>query len=228
MSQAADVEKQAFFPRFFKAGPGEYAEGDQFLGITVPQVRSIAKQFGPPLSYGDIAELLHDPVHEYRLLALLILMYRYPKASLKEKEKMVKFYLTHRKFVNNWDLVDGSASRILGMYLLETVRDISLLETYARSKNLWEKRIAIIATLAFIADDQFDPTLKITEILLHDSHDLIHKACGWMLREVGKRNQKVEEKFLRTYCKTMPRTMLRYAIEKFDPALRQKYLKGEF
>lgn len=204
---------------FFKTGKGEYGEGDVFLGITVPLQRKLAKKY-KDLSLKHTEQLLSSKIHEHRLTALFILIDKYRKG---DKEEIVNLYLKNAKRVNNWDLVDSSAHHILGDYLLDKPRNI--LYKLAKSKNLWEKRIAIISTAAFINKNDFKDTLRISEILLNDDHDLIHKAVGWMLREVGKKDQSVEEKFLKKYHKTMPRTMLRYAIEKFSPAKRKFYMK---
>ena len=208
---------------FFKAGPGEYGAGDVFLGIKVPVQRSVAKQY-LDLSLPEIGKLLNSKIHEHRLIALLILLKRYGQAGESNKKKFVDFYLQNTKNINNWDLVDLSGHYILGDYLLDRPRQI--LYQLAKSKNLWERRIAIISTFAFIRKNEFSDTLKIAEILLRDEHDLIHKAVGWMLREVGKRDQAVLEKFLRRRRKIMPRVMLRYAIEKFGQQKRQAYLKN--
>jgi len=214
--------KQKVFLRFFKTGKGEYGEGDQFLGLTVPQQRAIAKKY-QDLSFNALQKLLNNKIHEYRLVALLILVASFNKAGELDRKRIVDFYLKNTRNINNWDLVDLSSYHILGVYLLD--KDRSVLYKLARSKDLWEKRIAMISTFTFIKQNQFKDTLKLAKILLHDKHDLIHKAVGWMLREVGKRDQKLEEEFLQKYYKTMPRTMLRYAIEKFNPKKRQYFLQ---
>ena len=220
LNKLADPEQAKILSKFFKTGKGEYGEGDVFLGIKVPELRKITKKyFYLPLK--DTQTLLNSKIHEYRLVALFILVDKYSKSD--NKTEIVNLYLKNTKKVNNWDLVDLSAHYILGDYLLNKNR--SVLYTLAKSKNLWEKRISIISTYAFIKNNQFDDTLKISEILLNDNHDLIHKAVGWMLREVGKKNQAVEEKFLKKHYKVMPRTMLRYAIEKFDDKKRKFYMK---
>lgn len=206
--------------RFFKTGKGEYGEGDTFLGVRVPDQRRIAKKY-QDLGLNDIQKLLDSSFHEHRQVALIILTLKYKKAE--DKKKLVDFYLKNTKRINNWDLVDLSAYKILGNYLLD--KDRKILYKLAKSKNLWEKRIAVLSTFEFIAHDQFDDSLNIAEILLNDSHDLIHKAVGWMLREVGKKNHAVEEKFLKKHYKTMPRTMLRYAIEKFPEKKRKFYMQ---
>lgn len=206
---------------FFKTSKGQYGEGDVFVGVTVPEQRKVAKQF-KELPLKEIAKLLKNKIHEYRLTALFILVGKYNKADDKEKERLARFYLSHLKYVNNWDLVDSSAPYILGNYLQD--KDKSILYKLARSENLWERRVSIIATGAFIKEGQYQDTLKIAEILLKDEHDLIHKAVGWLLREVGKKSRAAEEKFLEKYASSMPRTMLRYAIEKFPKEKKAEYL----
>lgn len=206
---------------FFKTGKGQYGYGDLFWGVSVPEQRIIAKKyFNLPLN--QVTLLLKNKVHECRLTGLLILIVQFKKASEREKLQIVKLYLKHKNYVNNWDLVDLSAPYILGSYLLS--KNKSVLYKLAVSKNLWHKRISIISTFAFIRQDQFSDTLKLAEILLNDSHDLIHKAVGWALCEVGKRDIVIEEKFLQKYANKMPRTMLRYAIEKFPEKKRKMYL----
>ncbi len=224
VKKLSNPEKAQFLQRFFKTGKGEYAEGDIFLGIVVPVQRQIAKKF-KELSFDGLKELITSKYHEERLIALLILVERFKKADENEKGKIVKFYLDYRKGINNWDLVDLSAPKILGEYLLDKNR--SLLFKFAKSNDLWEKRIAVLSTFAFIKKKDFSDALKIFEILLNDKHDLIHKAVGWMLREIGKIDLKTEEKFLKKFYKTIPRTMLRYAIEKFPEIKRKAYLSGE-
>lgn len=221
LQDLADPEKAAFFPRFFKTAPGQYGEGDVFLGITVPQVRSVAKRFAS-LPFPEIAKLLSDPVHELRLAGLEILVMRYEKGKEDVRKECVEFYCSHLEGVNNWDLVDGSAPYILGDWLL--TRDRSMLYAFARSGDLWKERIAIVATYAFIREGQYDDTLRIAELLLHHPHDLIHKAVGWMLREAGKKDRAALTAFLDVHAATMPRTMLRYSIEKFEEPLRKRYL----
>ena len=214
-----DSEKAQIYQRFFKTGKGEYGEGDSFLGLTVPQQRKIAKSY-VDISLSDLQQLLDSKIHEFRFTALVILVNKYTK---NKDKKYFDFYLKNIKNINNWDLVDATAPQIIGDYLLNKNKEV--LYQLANSDNLWEKRISIISTLMFISKNQFGDTLKISEILLTDKHDLIHKAVGWMLREVGKRNQKIEEEFLDKYYRKMPRTMLRYAIEKFKEDKRQYYLK---
>jgi len=220
----ADPEVAAFLQRFFKTGPGEYGEGDRFLGVRVPQVRRLARK-ARFLPLDDILELLQSPWHEERLLALILLVDCYQRAALLERDTIFRFYLQNTRFINNWDLVDASAEHIVGAHTDPT--DTSLLEGLARSDVLWERRIAMMATFYWIKQRDFGPALSIAELLLDDEHDLIHKAVGWMLREVGKRDIETEEKFLRKHYRSMPRTMLRYAIERFPPESRRAYLCGE-
>lgn len=218
----ADAEKSAFFPRFFKTEKGQYGEGDLFLGITVPNVRTVAKKYGS-LTDEDIEKLLMNPYHEVRMLALMILVHQYENAQESARKKhIVDFYIDHRVQVNNWDLVDLSAYKILGDYLL--TKDRKILYRFAKIPHLWTQRIAIVSTYAFIRAGEFDDTLKIAEIFLTHEHDLMHKAVGWMLREVGKRDEKVLRRFLDHHAHKMPRTMLRYAIERFDTASRHSFL----
>lgn len=208
--------------RFFKTGPGQYGEGDRFWGIRVPEVRKVAQKFNElPLS--ETEKLLHSQYHEARLCALIILVNQFQKAEPETRNRIYKLYLANTPYINNWDLVDTSAPKIVGPFLEE--KDRSILFDFAESENLWERRIAIMSTLHFIRQDDFDDTLAIAEKLLSDSHDLIHKAAGWMLREVGKRDLEAEEAFLKKYAPKMPRTMLRYAIEKFPEKKRQAYLQ---
>ena len=209
--------------RFFKTGKGEYGEGDIFVGLKVPVQRQIAKQFSD-LSLSDIQQLLKSKIHEERLTSLFILIDQYQKADENKKEKIFSFYLKNRKHINNWDLVDLSAPKIVGKHLLN--RDKNILIEFAHSQNLWEKRISILSTYTFIKNGNFDTTIQIAKILLNDDHDLIHKAVGWMLREMGKIDLATLETFLKKHYKKMPRTMLRYAIEKFPKGKRKKYLKG--
>ncbi len=219
----ADPQKAAFLKRFFKTGKGEYAEGDVFLGCTVPQTRTVAKVF-EGLSLGELSQLLKSRFHEERLLALLILVAQCKKADSKQRAAIYRFYLRHIKSVNNWDLVDCSAEHLVGAYLLD--RSHKPLHTFASSKNLWARRVAIMATFHFIKRGEYTTTLDLAATLLHDPHDLIHKAVGWMLREVGKRDMAVEEQFLRRHAHEMPRTMLRYAIERLPAPKRKFYMNA--
>jgi 3-methyladenine DNA glycosylase AlkD len=225
LQSMADPDKAAILQRFFKTGPGEYGDGDIFIGVMVPQSRQVAKKFSQ-LPLGEVRTLLYSRIHEERLVALLILAWRYGTASSREKEEIVKFYLDHIKQVNNWDLVDLSAPNILGAHLVDREnRQRRLLYRLAKSENVWERRIAILATYHFIRNGDFSDTLKIAEMLLQDRHDLIHKAAGWMLREVGKRDADAEEAFLEKHCNVMPRMMLRYAIERLPENKRRRYKK---
>ncbi len=223
LKSKASSKRAKNLQRFFKTGPGEYGEGDIFLGIKLPDSRVIVKKYGG-LDLRKVEKLLHSKIHEERSVALGILVQQFQKGDKKQKEKIFKFYLKNTKNVNNWDLVDGSAHKIVGKYLIDKPKKI--LYQLAKSKNLWERRIAVISTLQFIKDNKFKESLKISEILLKDEHDLIHKAVGWMLREIGKKSLKTEEKFLKKHYKKMPRTMLRYAIERFPEKRRKMYLKG--
>ena len=222
LDSLASPTKAIALARFFKTGKGEYGEGNRFLGITVPEQRKLAKAF-VSLSFEDIEQLLQTDIHEYRLTALLILTYQFPKADPVRQEEIVAFYLNHTKWINNWDLVDVTCRQILGVYLLN--RDRSILYQLAQSLSLWEQRIAIVSTLEFIKHEQFEDTLKIVIALLDHRHDLIHKAVGWMLREVGKQDRQVLVEFLDIYHQQMPRTMLRYAIEHFEEPTRKGYLR---
>lgn len=276
LDKLANPKKAKVLQRFFKTGIGEYGEGDIFLGIMVPQSRKIAGRYRD-LNFASIRNLLASKIHEERLIALLILVDRFGVGSTIQKKIIFDFYLNNTKYVNNWDLVDLSADRIVGKYLWELITrslphvasgarlELSKIQTHrrslserlfsssskakinnqtafsslangqtprlliklARSENLWERRIAIIATFAFIKNNRFDETLEITKILLQDEHDLIQKAVGWMLREVGKRDLKTEIKFLDKHYKNMPRTTLRYAIEKFPKKIKLGYLRGK-
>lgn len=222
LQKIKDPEKARILSRFFKTGKGQYGEGDIFLGIKVPQQRNIAQKYSnTPLD--DIDQLLKSKIHEYRLTSLLILVIMYKKGDLHGKREIVDFYLSHLENINNWDLVDSSAPYILGDFLLD--KDRSILYRLARSENLWERRISMLSTFAFIKNNKFEDALNISEILISDKHDLIHKAAGWMLREIGKRDVKKEEEFLEKHYREMPKTMLRYAIEKFDDNKRKYYLR---
>lgn len=224
LNKKANKDHAKILQRFFKTGPGEYGEGDIFIGLKVPVIRSIIKA-NLDLTFKEIHELIKSPIHEERLSALLILVKKFEKADEKVKEKIFNFYFKNIKFINNWDLVDLSAPNIVGNFLLN--RDKKLLYKLAKSENLWEKRIAILSTFSFIKVDNFDDSLKISDILLNDKHDLIHKGVGWMIREIGKRSLTTEEEFLKNRYRNMPRTMLRYSIEKFPENKRQAYLKGK-
>lgn len=217
-------EKARFLQRFFKTGKGEYAEGDIFYGIIVPVQRKIALKYSD-LSLSEVKNLLKSNVHEERLIALLILVHKFEHGKESDQKDIYDLYLKSTQYINNWDLVDLSAAKIVGAYLQDKPRLI--LQNLATSQMLWERRIAMIATYCFIRSNQFEDTLLIAKILINDKHDLIQKAVGWMLREVGKRDEVVEKDFLKRYYKTMPRTALRYAIEKFPEQIRKAYLNGE-
>lgn len=223
MQKSSSKEQAKNLRWFFKTGAGDYGEGDVFIGIKVPVLRSIVKKH-LDLSMDEVQELLSSRIHEERLAALMILVLRLPKCTEKGREDIYKLYLNNTRNINNWDLVDLSAPQIVGGYLIN--KDKKILFRLASSKILWEKRIAMMATFRFIKEKQFDTALIIAEMLLHDSHDLIHKAVGWMLREIGKREIGTEELFLQKHYKNMPRTMLRYAIEKFPEKKRKAYLIG--
>lgn len=277
LRKIADSKRAKVSQRYFKTGKGEYGEGDKFLGITVPQSRKIAIKF-KDLSFSEITKLLHSEIHEERLIALLILVFKFDQTNKLENvemnEKIFNFYLQNTKYINNWDLVDLSADKIMGGYLFslssshslndssepggntrparkrvsrytvgsssdlgskETVKSSFREESHpnfilaklAKSKNLWERRIAALATFQFIKYGRFNESLMLAKILLHDKHDLMRKAVGWMLREIGKKDMNVEVEFLNKYYKKMPRTMLRYAIERFPKILRTAYLQGK-
>lgn len=210
--------------KFFKTGKGQYGENDVFLGITVPEQRRLVAKHWQALSLDDLKKLLQSKIHEHRLIALLVLVKKYQQGSRTEKAEIYRFYLSQTERINNWDLVDLSAPNIVGEELLG--HDRKILYRLAKSSNLWERRIAILATFAFIKQGDSRDTLALTKFFLTDQHDLIHKACGWMLREVGKRcGEKTLLDFLDTHSKNMPRTMLRYAIERLPESLKKRYLK---
>jgi len=209
--------------RFFRTGPGEYGEGDRFLGLTVPDIRAVARE-AKDSSLDTLEQLLQSPWHEVRLLALVVLVEQHRRGDAVLREAIHQLYLRNTHRINSWDLVDCSAAEIVGAHLRDGGR--SLLDRLARSASLWERRIAMIATADSIKRDDFRDALRIAAILVGDGHDLIHKATGWMLREIGKRDRAAEEKFLRKYASRMPRTMLRYAIERFPERLRRQYLAG--
>ncbi len=218
-----DPKKAEHSCHFFKAFPGGYGAGDKFLGIKVPVLRAKAKEY-KNLTLPEVGKLLRSEWHETRLLALFILVGQFKRKQPDLKEKIYRLYLDHLSYVNNWDLVDSSAHHIVGVWLMD--KDRKILYQLAKSDNIWERRIGIMSTFHFIRQRQFDDALAISEIMLRDTEDLIHKAVGWMLREIGNRDGATERNFLKLHYQTMPRTMLRYAIEKFPEAERQKYLKG--
>lgn len=219
----ADPEHARRSQRYFRTAAGEYGAGDRFLGLRVPDIRKIARRH-PAIALVQVSELLQSEFHESRLLALVMLVNKYKKASDAGREEIHNFYMKNRQHVNNWDLVDSSAPVIVGEYLLNRPRNI--LFDLTRSPNLWDRRIAVLSTFTFIRNGDFTDALKICAMLLRDKHDLVHKAVGWMLREIGKQDRQVEENFLFMHYREMPRTMLRYAIEKFPRTLRLRYLHG--
>ena len=223
LQELGDPVRATHSLRFFKTGPGEYGEGDKFLGLTVPVMRTLVRKYRA-LADDAALELLASPWHEERLVALLLLVDGYKHGDERRRQKIHRAYLANARWINNWDLVDSSAEHVVGPHL--DARDISLLEQLARSKNIWERRIAIVSTFHFIKRNEFRPTLRIATILLGDSHDLIHKAVGWMLREVGKRDRKTLDAFLKKHYRQLPRTMLRYAIERHPERTRKRYLAG--
>lgn len=217
-------DKAKILQGFFKTGSGEYGEGDKFLGIIVPVQRQLAKKYYQTVTLVDIKKLLQSCWHEYRFIGLLLLIYKFFNSDNNKKKQIYYFYLQNIKRINNWDLVDLSAYKILGSYLF-LQKDKKILYKLASSKNIWERRIAIVATFYFIKQNQFSDTLRLVKLLLNDQHNLIQKAVGWMLREIGKRDQKVLEKFLLQYYKYMPRTTLRYAIERLPDNKKRFYMK---
>ncbi|HUT64913.1 MAG TPA: DNA alkylation repair protein [Spirochaetota bacterium] len=225
LSSCADPKKAAHLQRFFRTGPGEYGEGDRFLGIKVPDGRAVAKRYYKDVSFNGIGELLESEIHEHRLTALFMLVLKFEKSRDEtEKARIIDLYLKYLDRVNNWDLVDSSAPKILGAWLFD--KDRALLYELARTGHLWRQRAAVLSTFYFIKHGDFSDALQIAELLLGHPHDLIHKAAGWMLREIGNRDRETEEAFLKKHYKKMPRTMLRYAIEKFEPEIRSRYLNG--
>jgi len=223
LEQLSDKHIAVHSSRYFKTGPGQYGEGDQFRGIRVPELRRLSRKY-KKIPINNVVQLLHSSYHEDRLLSLFILVFQYQSGNEILQEEIFDLYLANTKLINNWDLVDSSARQIVGARLYK--KNTDLLREMARSDLLWDRRIAIIATAYFIGKNEFDDTLTIARILLNDEHDLIHKAVGWMLREVGNRKKEIEIGFLKLNYKKMPRTMLRYAIEKFPVEERQAYLKG--
>jgi 3-methyladenine DNA glycosylase AlkD len=218
LEKFASKDKANLLSGFFKTGKGQYGEGDIFIGITVPNQRIVAKKY-TDISLEELQKVITSKIHEHRLTSFIILTYKYPT----NKEEIYNFYIKNKDYANNWDLVDVTTPKVVGAYLFD--KDKSILHKLAKSKSLWDRRIAVLATFYFINQRQFEDSLKIAEILLNDHHDLIHKAVGWMLREIGKRDQKVEEAFLNKHYKKMPRTMLRYSIERFSPKRREFYMK---
>lgn len=219
-------EKAAFFPKFFKTGKGEYGEGDLFLGVKVPDQRAVAKEYYSKISLDELSGLLSSKYHEHRLTALFILILKFEKTKDKAvKDEIVEFYLNHLQYVNNWDLVDSSCYKILGRYAFENKKE-DLLKKLSDSEEMWHKRIAVVGTMHYVKKGSFDLTKEFVTQNLKHTHDLMHKANGWLLREMGQKNEKELIGYLNKYYKEMPRTCLRYAIEKLDEDLRQDYLKG--
>jgi 3-methyladenine DNA glycosylase AlkD len=227
LKKASNKEYAKTAAYFFKTGPGQYGEGDQFIGVRVPMIRSIVKNYSTDAKMTDIESLIVSPIHEERMAAVLLLVARYSSrtADDKTKKELYSYYMKNAERMNNWDLVDLSAPRIVGEHLFD--RDRSILYKMAVSKNLWKRRIAVIATHGFIRRGDLEDTFRLADKLLNDEHDLMHKAVGWMLREAGKKNTQALEKYLKDRYAKMPRTMLRYAIEKFPESKRKKYLAGE-
>lgn len=230
--QAANPTQAKILQRFFKTGPGQYGAGDRFLGLKVPQTRQIVQQFADVLTFADLEKILHSPYHEERLAAFAILVVWFRQAyktADEAKQKMIyQFYLAQSHLANNWDLVDSSAPTIVGIYLLNHPSELTILEKYAHSTNLWQQRIAMLATFPFIKAAQLEVALTVAELLLNHPHDLMHKAVGWMLREVGKVDQPTLEVFLQQHYSSLSRTTLRYAIERFPVEKRRQYLRGQF
>jgi 3-methyladenine DNA glycosylase AlkD len=224
LKKHANKDKAKLLQGFFKTGPGEYGEGDIFLGINVPTLRKLSKEHDG-IKLPEMVKLFKSTIHEERLLALLMLVRAFSKGDEALKKEIYDLYLKHTRYINNWDLVDLTAPNIVGTYLLERSR--KPLHEMAKSNDLWKRRISVLATFAFIKQNDFYDALKIANALLADEHDLIHKAVGWMLREIGKRDLYEEEQFLKSRYKDMPRTMLRYAIERFPETKRKKYLNGK-
>jgi 3-methyladenine DNA glycosylase AlkD len=221
LKRLGNPERAKFSLRYFKTGAGQYGEGDKFLGISAPNLRKTARLY-QDLETDEILKLLHSSLHEERVLALLIWNHQFQKGSPADRQKIHRLYLKNSAWINNWDLVDCSAEIVIGKYLLD--KNTRILEKLAASKSLWQRRIAMISTFAFIREKRFDLPLRIARRLIHDTEDLIHKASGWMLREIGKRDSTVLEQFLAEHATKMPRTMLRYSIEKFPEIKRKKYL----
>ncbi|NCN44958.1 MAG: DNA alkylation repair protein [Candidatus Pacebacteria bacterium CG10_big_fil_rev_8_21_14_0_10_36_11] len=227
LEKLKNLEKAKVLQRFFKTGKGQYAEGDIFWGITVPQQRKVAQKFAPKIltNLPDLKNLIASPIHEIRLTSLLSMVYAYKKATEKQKGIIFNLYFSQRKYINNWDLVDVTTPNIIGDYILNNPERQKEIFNLISSNNLWERRISILACFPFIKNNDFKQILKIGKQVLNDRHDLIHKASGWMLREVGKRNEQILKDFLYLNATKMPRTMLRYTIEKFPEDIRLEFLK---
>lgn len=229
LSSYAKPEKAKLLQRFFKTGKGDYGEGDIFIGVMVPETRKIVNEFWEKINLSDIQNLLNSKIHEERLCGILILVKKYSKftkeKNFQEQKNIFVFYLKNFNRINNWDLVDLSAPNIVGDFVFSNPEFKKIIYEFAKSENLWKKRISILATFKFIRENKFNDSLKLARHFLRDKNDLIHKAVGWMLREIGKRNEKILEKFLEKNYKKMPRTMLRYAIEKFDEGKRREFFE---
>jgi len=225
LKSLATEERRKVNEWFFKTGKGEYGYGDIFLGVTMPDIRRIAKKFSQEISLQELTELIRNPIHEVRLCALIILVNKYKKEN---SDKIYQYYMDHLTAINNWDLVDSSAPYIVGDYLYKHPEKSKILIDFAHSENLWVRRISIVSTFTFIKNNEFNTTLEIAKLLLNDNHDLIHKALGWMLREIYKRDERIIKRFLRQNYAQIPRTTLRYAIERMDKEERLLYLKGNF
>jgi 3-methyladenine DNA glycosylase AlkD len=224
LAKLANTKKAKILQGFFKTKKGEYGEGDIFLGVIVPKQRELAKKY-IELSLPEIKKVLHSKIHEERLTALIVLTYKYEKTKNEsEKKEIYDFYLKNTKYINNWDLVDISTPKIIGSYLLEHQNERKILNSLSKSKNMWERRISILATFPLLKNKEYSEVLKLSKLFLKDKHDLMHKATGWMLREMGKKDIGILKKFLNEHKKEMPRTMLRYAIEKFPEKIRKHYL----
>ena len=222
LSHLGSPARAAVSRGYFKTGPGEYAEGDKFIGLSVPALREVAREYRS-LAHGDAATLLRSPWHEERALALMVLVWQYQRGDARQKTAIHALYLRNTKYINNWDLVDCSAEHIVGPHLPKGKR--ALLVRLAKSRDLWERRISILSTFAYIKQREFGDALRIALLLRDDEEDLIHKAVGWMLREIGNRDRSAEEVYLRKHAHRMPRTMLRYAVERFPAPLRKKYMR---
>ncbi len=225
LKSLATEERRKVNEWFFKTGKGEYGYGDIFLGVTMPDIRRIAKKFSQEISLQELTELIRNPIHEVRLCALIILVNKYKKEN---SDKIYQYYMDHLTAINNWDLVDSSAPYIVGDYLYKHPEKSKILIDFSHSENLWVRRISIVSTFTFIKNNEFNTTLEIAKLLLNDNHDLIHKALGWMLREIYKRDERIIKRFLRQNYAQIPRTTLRYAIERMDKEERLLYLKGNF
>lgn len=225
LKKYASKQRADHSARFFKTGKGEYSEGDLFLGISNPDIHKVANRYKKEISLEDTLHFLQHRIHDYRIFALDILKYKYEKGKDQEKKEIVDLYLNNREHINNWDLVDISAPHILGDWLID--KDRKLLYKLVKEDSIWSKRIAIISTFAFIRESDYTDTLKLSEKLLGHKHDLIHKAVGWMLREIWKRNKDVTENFIKEHYSNIPRTTLRYAIEKMEESKRQRFLEGD-